>query len=87
LELAQEVASAFGVEAQIKHLAARSEVVHAFSTHAKVRGLFGDGAQITLKEGIQRMAVWAKARGPMASVNFNNIEVNKNLPASWRPQL
>jgi UDP-glucose 4-epimerase len=87
LELAREVASAFGVEAQVKHLAARSEVVHAFSTHDKVRGLFGDGAQITLKEGIQRMAVWAKARGPMAAVNFNNIEVSKNLPASWRPQL
>ena len=86
LDLAHEVAAAFGVDPQIRHLPARNEVTHAFSTHAKVRALFGDGPQIDLKTGIRRMAAWAKARGPMAPVNFKNIEIERNLPVSWRPQ-
>lgn len=84
LELAEEVAAAFGVEATVKHLEPRKEVVHAYSAHDKVRSVFNPPEAVKLHEGIQRMAAWVKARGPMAPVTFDNIEVEKNLPPSWR---
>jgi hypothetical protein len=35
-----------------------------------------------LAGGIARMAVWVRERRPMTPVEFSNIEVRKNLPAS-----
>lgn len=84
LELAKEVANAFGVEPHVMHLEARKEVIHAYSAHDKVRSVFKTPDAVTLHEGIQRMAAWVKSRGPMAPVTFDNIEVEKNLPPSWR---
>lgn len=83
LELAAEVASAFGVEPAISHLPARNEVVHAFSSHEKARRVFGNSPGVSLAEGIRRMAVWARAHGPMQPTSFGNIEVPQGLPPSW----
>jgi UDP-glucose 4-epimerase len=82
-DLAREVAAAFGVEPRLEHLAPRNEVVHAFSDHAKVRRVFDPSAPIDLATGIRRMAAWVRARGPARPVTFSDIEVRKNLPASW----
>lgn len=82
-ELADEVAHAFGVDRNVTYLPARNEVLHAFSSHEKVARVFGVQPAISLREGIGRMAAWAKARGPVAPVVFRNIEVRKNLPPSW----
>lgn len=86
LALAHEVARAFGVPPEIKHLPPRQEVVHAFSSHDKARAVFGPTPGIDLRTGIERMAAWAKARGPMRPVEFGNIEVPMNLPPSWTAQ-
>jgi UDP-glucose 4-epimerase len=83
LQLAQEVAAAYGRIPNIKHLPARNEVVHAFSDHNKVRRTFKLGAPIDLRTGIERMAAWVKAHGPARPVSFSEIEVRKNLPPSW----
>ncbi len=83
LELASEVAEAFGAPANVNHLPARNEVVHAFSDHSKVRRIFSPPPAVTLKEGIQRMAAWVRSRGPATPVEFKNIEVRKNLPPNW----
>ena len=83
LELAREVAGAFGVEPKIHHLDARKEVVHAFASHDKARDVFGHSNPIGLANGIARMATWVRNHGPMTPVEFSNIEVLKNLPASW----
>lgn len=83
LELAREVAAAFGVEPTIQHLDERREVVHAFASHEKARRVFGHRNAIGLTNGISRMATWVRAHGPMTPVEFSNIEVLKNLPASW----
>jgi UDP-glucose 4-epimerase len=83
LSLASEVAKSFGVAPQIVHLPARKEVVHAFASHAKVRNVFKPAPPRPLGECIQLMASWAQARGPMSPVEFGDIEVPKNLPASW----
>jgi UDP-glucose 4-epimerase len=84
LDLAREVAAAFGVEPLIKHLDARKEVVHAFASHEKVRRTFRPAVPVLLCDGVRRMAAWAKTRGPMRPVTFSHIEVTKNLPHTWR---
>jgi len=83
LELAHEVAHSFGVEPEICHLPPRNEVVHAFSSHTKVQNIFNPAPPVTLHDGVQRMADWVRSHGPMAPVEFNDIEVPVNLPPSW----
>jgi UDP-glucose 4-epimerase len=85
-DLAQTVADAFGVTCNIRHLAARNEVVHAFSDHSKACGAFHPPSPVDLTTGIARMAQWVKQRGPATPVEFTNIELSKNLPASWAPK-
>jgi len=84
LELADEVARAFGKEPNVRHLDARNEVVDAYSDHSKMQRIFTPGKPIALREGIQQMAEWVKRRGPMAPVQFDNIEIYENLPRSWQ---
>jgi UDP-glucose 4-epimerase len=85
LELAQEVADAFGVEPRLEHLPARNEVVHAFSEHTKVRRVFDPPEPLDLREGIRRTAEWVKQHGSRDPVEFKGeIEVPRNLPPSWR---
>ena len=82
-ELAAEVARAFGVEPRVTHLPSRNEVLHAFSSHEKVASVFGASPSVPLREGISRMAEWARRRGAMAPVVFRDIELRMNLPPSW----
>jgi UDP-glucose 4-epimerase len=88
LGLAQEIARVFGVDQKIKYLPPRNEVIHAFSSHEKVRDVFTPPSPISLQEGIERMALWVKSRGAMTPVEFKNgIEVPINLPPSWTEKL
>jgi UDP-glucose 4-epimerase len=82
--LAEVVSSAMGARLQVRHLPARSEVVHAFSDHAKLERVFGRRAAVQLEEGIARMAAWARAHGPRQSREFEEIEITRNLPSAWR---
>jgi len=84
LELAGEVADALGFPCDVKHLPAREEVVHAYADHSKVHEVFGASEPIDLKTGIERMARWVRERGPQSPVEFSEIEIEKNLPPSWR---
>jgi UDP-glucose 4-epimerase len=82
-ELAESVALAMGVEPNIVHLAARNEVLSAYSSHDKVRRVFGQRKDSSLQEGLSRMATWVKNHGARSSHLFKNIEVTKNLPKAW----
>jgi UDP-glucose 4-epimerase len=84
LELAEEVAEALGLPCTIEHLPPREEVVHAYADHSRVRDVFGTSEPIDLRTGIQRMARWVRERGPQSPVEFSEIEIEKNLPPSWR---
>jgi UDP-glucose 4-epimerase len=84
LELAGEVADALGFPCDVKHLPAREEVVHAYADHSKVHEVFGASEPIDLRTGIERMARWVRERGPQSPVEFSDIEIEKNLPPSWR---
>ncbi len=83
LELADEIARSFGVVPNVIHLPMRNEVIHAFSSHEKAASCFGTKDGVPLKDGISRMAQWAKERGATQPIVFKNIEVLKNLPPSW----
>jgi len=84
-ELAEEVAKAMGVKPDIRYLEARNEVVHAYSSHDKAKEYFGDIIQnISLADGVQRMAAWVKQTGSRSGKAFEGIEVWKNLPPSWK---
>lgn len=85
-ELAAIVARAFGVEPRIDAQPARLEVQHAYSSHEKIKRMLGFDGRTTLEEGVARMAAWARAKGPRASTEFGAIEVERNLPPSWRPR-
>jgi UDP-glucose 4-epimerase len=83
-ELANVVSKAMGATAQVKHLEARNEVVHAYSAHDKVRKHFGDLIKnVSLEDGVARMAAWAKNAGARQGKPFDGIEIPKNLPPSW----
>ena len=82
-ELAAIVSEQFGVTPDIRHLEARKEVMHAYSDHSKVRSLFQIESFVSLSEGIQRMAQWAKTVGARKSQEFENIEIHRNLPQGW----
>ena len=85
-ELAATVCKAMGAETSaIQHLAARNEVVNAYSSHEKVKRIFGDLIRnVPLSEGIAKMADWVKTLDTMPEPKrFGRIEVLKNLPPSW----
>lgn len=82
-ELAEAVASAMGVEANIVHLPARNEVLNAYSSHEKVYRIFGEMPRTSLQDGLARMAAWVKQHGARQSKKFDEIEVEKNFPLAW----
>ncbi len=85
--LAETVAKAFGVAPEIQYLPARNEVQHAYSDHSKARRVFGQRDAVSLEGGIARMAAWARGVGARVSRPFEHIEVERNLPPSWRRTL
>ena len=83
-ELAAMVARAMGRPAAIDHLEARKEVLHAVADHTKVARVFGYEPKWSLPDGLQRMADWARRVGPREPSRRSDIEIDRNLPTSWR---
>ena len=83
--LAAAVARAMGVpEHPVEHLAERLEVKIAYSDHTAAESVFGKSAETSLDEGLARMAAWVRQVGARTTPFFENIEVERNLPPSWR---
>ena len=82
-ELAHTVMEAMGIKGELRYLPARNEVMHAYSDHSKAKELFGDTANTTLLEGLQKMEAWAKKTGIKKSSKFENIEITEKLPSFW----
>ncbi|MDP4219242.1 MAG: NAD-dependent epimerase/dehydratase family protein [Bacteroidota bacterium] len=85
-QLAEAVMDAMGSRSSLKYLPARNEVVNAWSDHEKVHRTFGTPQEVSLSEGLKKMADWVKSTGPRKSKPFEGIEIEKNLPPSWREQ-
>ncbi len=85
LDLAHEVAKAFGVEPHIVHLDARNEVEHAYSGHHLIRETYQDlPSPTSLPDGIGRMAKWVKSIGARQPIEYAEIEITRQLPPSWQ---
>ncbi len=82
-DLAREVATLFGVNPEIQYLDRRNEVDEAYADHSKAKEILKAAPQVSLKEGLKRMAEWAKQHGIRQSKDFDQIEISKNLPSSW----
>jgi UDP-glucose 4-epimerase len=68
----------------VVHHEARKEVTHAFSDHSKLARVFGEHPTVPLPDGVARMCAWAREHGPRSTAMFTGIEIDKNLPPSWR---
>lgn len=82
-DLADAVARAMGVRPDIEFLPARDEVHDAFSSHDKVRRIFGERPARSLEDGLTAMAEWVRRKGARASKKFDGIEISKNFPRAW----
>jgi UDP-glucose 4-epimerase len=82
-QLARVVCEAMGVPPNIVHLPARNEVMHAFSSHEKVRQFFDVPSPVSLKEGVTRMAAWVGRVGSRKTKEFAAIEIPHGLPKGW----
>ena len=82
-ELARVVGSALGVEPTIRYLPPRNEVLHAYATHEKARRFLGAAQPVSLGDGIERMAKWARVVGARRAKRFENIEIMRKLPPVW----
>lgn len=82
-ELVRVVSEAMDVVPQVAHLPERKEVKHAFSSHDKIKQFFDVPPPVPLKEGIGRMAAWARQVGSRKTKDFAAIEIPFGLPKGW----
>ena len=83
-ELGETVSRAMGVPFRPRYLPARHEVAHVHASHAKAQAVLGYQDRVSLEEGVTAMAAWARRQGPRSSPRVGAVEVEKNLPPSWR---
>lgn len=83
LDLAQMMQEIAGNRSEIRHLPARHEVMHAFSSHAAIDEVFPDRSSTPLREGLKRTYAWALKQSLLPYSNPCPIEVSLNLPPHW----
>lgn len=83
--VAELVFSALRKNTGIDYLPERKEVKHIYSSHEKIHQLLDITAKVDLESGIERMAQWAHKYGARKTKQFTGIEIERNLPESWRP--
>ena len=83
-DLAEQVINLMNAEIKPEHVEQRHEVKHAFCTTDKSERLLGFQDKTPLKEGLFRMAKWAKSRGPMKPIVWEGYEIMHKLPDFWK---
>ena len=68
---------------QINYQEARNEVKIAYSDHSKIKSVFPNLPETTLRDGLEKMASWVRLVGARESKAFDNIEIMRNLPPLW----
>ncbi|MEN8249152.1 MAG: NAD-dependent epimerase/dehydratase family protein, partial [Bacteroidota bacterium] len=84
LELADAVCSAMNSKQKLNMLENREEVLHAYADHSEFNKIFSSDTQVSLSEGLEKMASWVKSHGARTSKPFSNIEIKKGLPETWK---
>jgi UDP-glucose 4-epimerase len=86
-QLAEWVLKTMGVEGEVEHVEARQEVTHAVASHEKFRQVFDTKPGISLEDGLLEMATWVNSVASRKRTNFKGIEIEKNLPNTWKTAL
>jgi UDP-glucose 4-epimerase len=81
--IAEMVQDALGRRTGIRSLELRNEVAHAYCSHARLRQVFGPDEGANIEDGIRRMAAWARSIEIAPPRWSPDIEISKNMPASW----
>lgn len=84
-ELAYTIMDVLNLKNELRFLPARNEVLNAYSDHSKAKQFFNinENSFTSLKDGIFKMAEWAKKVGFKKSNKFSNIEILEKLPSIW----
>ena len=85
--LACKVAEAMNAPMQVAYHDARHEARHAYSSHERLQDVFDHQPQFSLENGLAHMARWAQSVGAKRTALNMDIEIDKNLPPSWRQEL
>jgi UDP-glucose 4-epimerase len=80
--LIEVIAEEFQCVPQVKYLEKRQETKNAYSNIEKAEQVFGR-PWTALRQGVAKMAEWARKVGPRQSPEFAEIEIRKNLPEGW----
>ncbi len=83
-DLAMKVCNAMGIENRINYLEKREEVFEAYADHSNFRKVFDPKPSMSLDKGLMKMADWAKSIDHVQETASIKIEVEKNLPESWK---
>lgn len=83
-ELASMVTMAMGAKPVVASLNPRHEVHVVAPVHDAIVDVFKFDEYVGVQAGLNRMAKWAKTVGPQEPSRFGEIEIEKNLPESWR---
>jgi len=83
LELSLAVVKAMDAEVIVRQFEKREEVMHAYADHTNFEEVFKPTKQVILTDGLLEMAQWTKKNGASKSADFDQIEIQKNLPESW----
>lgn len=83
-ELAEVVLDILNSQQEIQYLDNRIEVLDAYSDHSLFTKVFSPDKETSINEGLSKMAEWVKKHGARSSKPFENIEITKNMPSSWR---
>lgn len=82
-QLAEKVSKSMGVKKRVLYLPPRNEVKNAYCSHENLKRVFRYNPTVGLVEGLNRMAKWAKEKGPRELDEFRAVEISKNLPLNW----
>jgi hypothetical protein len=68
----------------VKHLPERNEVKIAYSDHTHLNNYFKNDSHTNIEIGLTKMAEWVKLNGVKTSKDFGSLDIEKNLPPSWK---
>lgn len=85
-ELALTIGEVMNQKPKINYLERREEVVHTYCDHSKFKSVFNPNPNVQLKDGLREMYAWVKLHGSKESPSFGKIEIEKNIPNSWKTQ-
>jgi len=83
-KLAEIVKKTINPDAEIIYHNKRKEVDHAYCDISKIQEYILNIKYTPLECGIKNMVKWARASKIKKPESFKNIEIEKNLPESWR---